>query len=157
MKLDALDTASCTEALLRCCGSRRWAAAMAAARPFASAADLHEAALRIWNQLEPADWREAFAAHPRIGGKANSAWSRAEQAGAANAGDAVREELARMNADYERRFGHVFLICASGRSAEEMLAELRRRIHHSPSEELHLAAAEQAKITRLRLDKLLAE
>lgn len=153
--LNAWASQDAVESLLRCCGSRRWAEAMAAARPFATEADLFDAADRIWNSLAPADWLEAFAAHPRIGGTPTSKWSRAEQAGVEGASSDVQDELARLNLEYEARFGHVFLICATGRSADEMLAELRRRLHHHPAEELRLAAAEQAKITRLRLEKLL--
>jgi len=128
---------------------------MAAARPFATEGDLFDAADRIWNSLAPDDWLEAFAAHPRIGGAATSKWSRAEQAGVEAASSAVKDELERLNIEYEARFGHVFLICATGRSAAEMLAELRRRLHHTPAEELHVTAVEQAKISRLRLEKLL--
>ena len=154
-ELNARAPVLATAEFLRCCGAHRWAEGMAAARPFATEADLFAGAERIWNGLAAEDWLEAFAAHPRIGGTANSAWSRAEQAGVEGAGSDVQDELARLNVEYEARFGHVFLICATGRSAAEMLAELRRRLHHPPAEELRLAAAEQAKITRLRLEKLL--
>ena len=153
--LNTLEPTVVVSEFLRCCGSRRWADAMAAARPFATEEDLFAAADWIWNSLAPEDWLEAFAAHPRIGGVATSKWSRAEQSGVESASSAVQDELARLNVEYEAHFGHVFLICATGRSAAEMLAELRRRLHRSPAEELRLAAAEQAKITRLRLEKLL--
>ncbi len=154
-RLNALESQAAAAEFLRCCGSLRWAIAMAAARPFVTEADLFAAAEHLWNALAPEDWHEAFAAHPRIGGSANTDWSRAEQSGVADATADAQENLARLNVEYETRFGHVFLICATGRTADEMLAELRRRLHHDPAEELQIAAAEQAMITRLRLEKLL--
>lgn len=123
-----------------------------------------EAAERAWWGLPPADWTEAFGAHPRIGEAGNDggrrratgapAWPQEEQSGAADATAEARRALAEGNRKYEKRFGHVFLICATGRHAEEMLAELRRRLHNDPAAELRIAAGEQAKITRLRLEKL---
>ena len=131
---------------------------MAARRPFAAAADLLAAADEVWNGLGRADWLEAFAAHPRIGELAAlRARERSEQAGAAAADGATLTELAAGNALYERRFGHVFLICASGRSAVEMLAALRVRLANDAPTELALAAEEQRKITVLRLERLLRE
>jgi 2-oxo-4-hydroxy-4-carboxy-5-ureidoimidazoline decarboxylase len=127
---------------------------MAAARPFADDAAVAAAAERAWWALEPADWREAFAAHPRIGERAAAEWSRREQAGMDGAAAGTRRALADGNRAYEARFGHVFLICATGRAAGEMLAELERRMANDPAAELREAAGEQAKITRLRLDKL---
>jgi len=153
--LNALVPAVAAAEFMRCCGARRWAERMTSARPFATEADLFAAAEHLWSGLASKDWLEAFAAHPRIGGVATSAWSRAEQTGVTDAGSDVQPELARLNVEYEARFGHVFLICATGRSADEMLNELRRRLHHGPAEELRTAAAEQTKITRLRLEKLL--
>lgn len=148
--------------LLRCCASSRWTEAMVAARPFASDAAVLAAADRAWWALGPDDWLEAFAAHPRIGDRASAdprhaatrAWSSREQAGAATADEGVRAALAAGNAEYERRFGHVFLIRAAGRSADEILAELRRRLANEPTAELRAAAGEQATITRLRLERL---
>jgi len=137
---------------------------MLARGSFASAAEVHQAAEEIWWQLTPADWLEAFSHHPRIGdrqlsgaSKENRQWSSREQAGASQADAAVQRALERGNLRYEERFGHVFLICASGRSGAEMLAELERRLRNDPAAELREAAAEQAKITHLRLDKLVAE
>lgn len=147
--------------LLACCGSPRWAAAVAALRPFRDLDHLQEAADEAWWALDEGDWLAAFAAHPRIGeraagGGAHERWSEAEQADAQRAEQAVRNEIARLNAEYELRFGHVFLICASSRSGEEILAELRRRLDSSPETELRIAAEEQAKITRLRLARLVS-
>jgi 2-oxo-4-hydroxy-4-carboxy-5-ureidoimidazoline decarboxylase len=142
-------------ALARCCGSRRWVEAMVRARPFASDAALFAAAERNWWALERDDWLEAFAQHPRIGERDGAdAWAAAEQAGVAEADGQVRRALHEENHAYERRFGHVFLVCATGRDAAGLLAELERRMDNDPETELRTAATEQSKITRLRLEKL---
>jgi OHCU decarboxylase len=144
--------------LLAVCHSRRWAKEVAAGRPYADLAALEQAADRIWMGLSPEDWREAFQAHPRIGegGGASTDWSRQEQAGVGGAGEEVQERLARGNADYETRFGHVFLISAAGRSATEILAALEDRLGNDPDTELRVAAEEHRRITRLRIERLLA-
>jgi OHCU decarboxylase len=144
--------------LLAVCHSRRWAKEVAAGRPYADLAALEQAADRIWMGLSPEDWREAFEAHPRIGegGGASADWSRQEQAGVGGAGEEVRERLARGNADYETRFGHVFPISAAGRSATEILAALEERLGNDPDTELRVAAEEHRRITRLRIERLLA-
>lgn len=161
--LDQLDPAAAHAALLRCCGARRFADAMTAARPFERDAAVLAAAERIAAALDEADWREAFAAHPRLGANSAgsdagkmSAWSKGEQAGALGASEAGRAALAEANAAYEARFGHIFLLCASGLDARAMLAALNQRLGNAPAEELAVAAAEQRKITRLRLGKLAA-
>jgi OHCU decarboxylase len=141
-------------ALARCCAARRWVDAMLAARPFASDAALFDAAGRAWWDLGREDWLEAFAGHPRIGERADDAWARSEQEGVTRAGLGTLSALAQGNRDYERRFGYVFLICATGKGALEMLGALERRLAHDPATELRIAAAEQAKITRLRLERL---
>ena len=172
--LNALDRQALAAALHPCCGARRWVDAMLAARPFATATDLFAAADRAWQALEPADWREAFAHHPRIGAVPTGpaaqgapsaampakmtppdAWSRQEQRGVESATAGVREALARGNVAYEQRFGWIFLICATGKSAAEMLAALQQRLSNDPETELRVAASEHARITRLRLEKLL--
>ena len=120
-----------------------------------------EAADRAWSTTGPDDWHEAFAHHPRIGEKKSAAeqnaqaseWSSEEQAGAAGAS----AELAQMNRAYEDRFGHIYIVCASGRTADELLAIARKRMNNDPETELRVAAAEQHMITRLRLEKLLGE
>ena len=142
-------------ALLACCGSKRWAWRMAEERPFSGEADLFADADRIWSELSKEDWLEAFAAHPRIGARA-SGQAALEQAGARGASAETLAALARANREYEARFGYIFIVCASGRSAEEMLDLCRRRLHNAPAEELKVAAEEQRKITRLRLEKMLA-
>jgi 2-oxo-4-hydroxy-4-carboxy-5-ureidoimidazoline decarboxylase len=149
--------------LLRCCGSSRWAEAMIARRPFPSVAALLEAADAVWWGLEPADWREAFAHHPKIGDKealrarfaSTREWASGEQAGVGAASEEVLTALAEGNSAYESRFGYIFIVCATGKTAPEMLALLRERLPHDPQDELRIAAGEQAKITGLRLERLL--
>jgi len=152
--LNRLDAAAAAGEFLRCCGSRRWAALMAGAGPFSSVEQVGETADAIWSRLEPADWLEAFAAHPRIGG-AGEGWSAQEQRGAANASSDIRARLALRNRDYEARFGYIFIVCATGKSAADMLRLLEARLSNDPGEELRVAAGEQRQITRLRLARLL--
>ena len=166
MSLDALNqlpASAAKEAFLTCCGAERWADAMASARPFPDAATMYATADRIWRGLSPQDWREAFEHHPRIGDldslKAKYAhtrhWAAGEQAGAATASDTVLEALAEGNRKYEAAFGHLFIVCATGKSAEEMLDLLQSRLPNDPQVELGIAAEEQRKITRIRLEKLI--
>ncbi|CAD6211411.1 unnamed protein product [Miscanthus lutarioriparius] len=147
-----------SEDVLRVNGSRRFAAAMAAASPFASLADALLAARRIWlNEVDVNGWLEAFAAHPAIGTTSPSVskWSKEEQSAAlSTATDSTAQELAEWNARYREKFGFVFMICASGRTAPEVLAELKRRYTNRPIVELEAAAQEELKITELRLAKL---
>jgi OHCU decarboxylase len=117
---------------------------------------------QLWWSLEPADWLEAFRAHPKIGEKKaagavsqqSQQWSGQEQAGVGNANQEIVESLARLNREYEEKFGFIFIVCASGKSAGEMLSNLRERLPNDIDAELRIAAAEQAKITELRLKKL---
>ena len=143
--------------LVRCCGSKRWAEAMAALQPFEDVGALMRAADRVWWSLGDADHLEAFGAHPKIGEQSSSAWSQKEQAGAAGAQAQVLAELAEKNREYEAKHGFIFIVCASGRSADAMLADLRARLGTDRASELRTAAEEQAKITRLRLANLLQE
>jgi 2-oxo-4-hydroxy-4-carboxy-5-ureidoimidazoline decarboxylase len=157
VRFDALPRADAEAELLACCASRRWAAAVAAGRPYGSAADLFAAAGAGVRALEWPDVEEALGAHPRIGDRAGgdgrgAAWSRGEQA---RVGDADRAALAEGNAAYEDRFGHVFLICATGRGAAELLAELRARLGNDRATERAVVHGELIKITELRLRKLL--
>jgi allantoicase len=154
-RLDALTARRAEAELLTCCGSREWASRVAASRPFATFEALAEVAGKVWDSLGPDDWLEAFAAHPRIGEASPSPLSTNEQAGVAGAGEEVLAALAEDNHAYEARFGHVFLVRASGRGGEELLAELRERLGNDPATELSVAAGEQRKITRLRLEGLM--
>ncbi|MGQ0714262.1 MAG: 2-oxo-4-hydroxy-4-carboxy-5-ureidoimidazoline decarboxylase [Gemmatimonadaceae bacterium] len=161
-QLNALSRADAERELLACCGSRAWVREVAAARPFADMDSLLGSADDIWWRLSPEDWLEAFSKHPRIGDRASSArpavertWSEGEQSGARGAAPAVLADLATANADYESRFGHVFLICATGKSADAILDQVRERLHNDPERELLVAAEEQRRITHLRLRKLL--
>jgi 2-oxo-4-hydroxy-4-carboxy-5-ureidoimidazoline decarboxylase len=162
-RLNAASDEEARDALRRCCGASRWVAAMAERRPFRDAESLYAAADEVWKGLGPADWREAFAHHPRIGDRgalrsrsaSTRQWAKGEQAGVDAASEDVLEALARGNRDYEARFGHIFVVCATGKSAPEMLSLLRERLRNEPEREARIAAGEQAKITRLRLEKLL--
>jgi len=159
---DALADHDASAVLESCCGSYAWVQGMLARRPFGTLQRLLDDAEGLWWSLTPADWREAFDHHPRIGERASAApqgakaraWSAEEQRGAAAAATSTREALAEGNREYERKFGHIYLVCATGKSAEEMLALLEQRLSNDPATELRVAAGEQARITRLRLEKL---
>lgn len=163
--LNALDASSARETFLKCCHSALWADRMVAARPFQSAEDLFATADAIWQDLGSQDYLEAFAGHPRIGDieslrqkfASTASWAATEQAGTAEADERTLQALAEGNRKYEARFGHIFIVCATGKSASEMLALLNARLANDADTELRVAAAEQAKITRLRLEKLLNE
>ena len=162
-KLNTMPEAQASEVLAECCGASRWVSGMLARRPFKSRAAVLSTADEIWRSLDPADWREAFSHHPRIGERKSavpqsergSAWAAGEQAGVERARGDVRDALAAANREYERRFGYIYIVFATGKSAEEMLALARQRLRNDPDVELRAAAEEQRKITRLRLDKLL--
>ncbi|HEX2091928.1 MAG TPA: 2-oxo-4-hydroxy-4-carboxy-5-ureidoimidazoline decarboxylase [Longimicrobiaceae bacterium] len=163
-RLNALPPAEAEAELRTCCGSREWARQVAARRPFRDEAELLEAADAVWWGLGREDWLEAFRSHPRIGERGAEAprsererrWSEGEQAGVGDAEAAVRRGLTEGNRAYEARFGHLYIVCATGKSGAEMLELLRRRLAHDPGTELRVAAEEQRRITRLRLAKLLA-
>jgi 2-oxo-4-hydroxy-4-carboxy-5-ureidoimidazoline decarboxylase len=152
--LNALPDDGLRAALHRCCASRQWVKRMVAGRGYADDGALFVAADREWWALDRADWLEAFAAHPRIGEQTADAWTRHEQGGVKRAASDLRLALREENRAYERRFGHIYLVCATGRSAAELLQDLQRRLANDPDKELRVAAGEQAKITRLRLEKL---
>jgi OHCU decarboxylase len=157
-ELNCLDPARAEAEFLRCCGSGRWARAMTEARPFGSLDAITRAGDAIWLSLGQDDRLEAFAAHPQIGEQGRvSAWSNQEQAGMQSAADAVRARLAASNAVYRSRFGYIFVVCATGKSPEEMLLMLDARLSNDPATELRVAAEEQRKITGLRLAKLMGE
>ena len=161
--LKALPPDEAREEFLKCCGSVRWAEAMVALRQYAAAAGtLTLLAKEAFSWLEPADWLEAFRSHPKIGEKKaarevstqSKEWSGHEQSGVRDAHQETLDSLARLNREYEEKFGYIFIVCATGKSADEMLAILRERLNNEPDVELPIAAAEQAKITELRLKKL---
>ena len=137
---------------------------MVSARPYLDLNELISKSDRVWWSLNPQDWLEAFHSHPKIGEKKAAAeqaavaqqWSEDEQSGIRNSEQQTLDALAKLNWAYEEKFGYIFIVCASGKSSEEMLAILRGRLQNNPDEELPIAAAEQAKITELRLRKLLA-
>jgi 2-oxo-4-hydroxy-4-carboxy-5-ureidoimidazoline decarboxylase len=157
--LNALPASAARAALTRCCGSGRWVAGMMGRRPWASATALYADAEATWADLGHDDFLEAFAHHPRIGARpdqADEAWARQEQARVGDADDETRRSLIDANERYLRRFGYIFIVCATGKSAAEMLGLLEARLGNDPARELALAASEQARITRLRLEKLAA-
>jgi allantoicase len=162
-KLNALGEAEARAALLRCCGSGRWVEAMLQSRPFKNWTELLGKAEAVWWHLGDGDWKEAFTHHPRIGADAAllrekfaaiASWSASEQSGMSEADEAVIQALAAGNRAYEERFGYIFIVCATGLSAREMLYRLEERLPNEPASELRIAAGEQAKITALRLAKL---
>ena len=163
-ELDEMPGDQAAELLTACCGSSRWVTAMLAGRPFGSRDALRAAADRVWLSLGRADWLEAFSHHPRIGEQAAAvapvaraqAWSTGEQASMDSASDAERTELATLNGEYERRFGYIYVVCAMGKQPVELLALARERVANPPEAELAIAAQEQQKIMRLRLEKLLS-
>lgn len=158
------DNAAISE-LLKCCGSTRWATEVAKLRPFASPAELYEAANTVWWSLDREEWLEAFRSHPKIGERKaevqNTAqaqkWSQQEQSAVQKSTQETIDSLARLNGEYEKKFGYIYIVCASAKSAAEMLGILQERLGNTPINELPIAAAEQARITELRLAKLLDE
>jgi len=162
-RLNFLPASEAEMELLKCCGSKNWARQVTSARPFASLAELVEASERIWWALAAGDWLEAFHSHPKIGERKAAAetaveaqqWSEDEQSGIRDSAAQTMTALAELNRVYEERFGYIFIVCAAGKSSEEMLAILRQRLTNEAEKELRIAAAEQAKITQLRLRKLI--
>jgi OHCU decarboxylase len=159
------DEAAAKETMTACCGSKRWASAMCALRPFPNVEDLSTAADRVWSTMQEVDWLEAFACHPRIGerkaaahaGAQSTAWSKQEQSRASTADDLVLAQLSESHHLYEQRFGFTYIVCATGKSAEEMLAILQRRLAGDREAELREAAEQQRQIMQIRLGKWLVE
>ncbi|KAA0694137.1 2-oxo-4-hydroxy-4-carboxy-5-ureidoimidazoline decarboxylase [Halopseudomonas laoshanensis] len=152
------------ETLMRdCCAAEAWVRGMVGARPFASPEALHGSARALWPSLMESDWLAAFEAHPKIGDikslkaryASTEAMASGEQAGARVASEAVLHRLKEGNDAYYAKFGFIFIVCATGKSAEQMLELLEARLPNERAEEIRIAAAEQAKITHIRLDKLL--
>ncbi|KAJ7568564.1 hypothetical protein O6H91_01G038000 [Diphasiastrum complanatum] len=152
---------------LDCCGSSKFAAEMVMISPFSTLQEALQMSNDIWwNKVDIPGWLEAFAAHPRIGdvealrkkAESNADWCKSEQSVAlSTSNDHILQELAEWNRQYEAKFGFCFLICASGKSSSEILADLKERFSNRPINELQVAAAEQQKITELRLAKLVAK
>lgn len=161
-EFNSLPTANAESALLDCCGSTRWTKRIAAMRPFDTTTALYAATDAVWQQMDREDILEAFSHHPQIGQKASSGseshrrWSEGEQTGARSAAEYVWVRMAEGNRSYFDKFGYIYIVCATGKSAEEMLALLEQRLQNDPVRELPIAAEEQRQITRLRLQKLLA-
>ena len=162
-KLNEMDTDEAGKIFSQCCGSSNWISRMVKCRPYSSEFELIKNSEEIWFALNKNDWIEAFEHHPRIG-DLNSLKEKysdtklmagKEQSGVESASDKVLSELSTFNKEYENKFGYIFIVCATGKSADEMLSLVRERIHNSAEEEIHIAAAEQNKITKLRLEKLL--
>ena len=149
--------------ILSCCGSHAWAAQLAAMRPFADEQELFLAADRCWHHLPQDDWLEAFRSHPRIGEQhaqnkttsTSAAWSRAEQSQMKEADAAILLRMREGHREYERRFGRIFIVCASGKQPAELLHILERRLENDPAQELQESAAQQQLIMQLRLRKWL--
>ena len=159
---NSLDDEAAAREVLPCCGSRAWAAGLAAGRPFADAQRLAEASDRVWAALPESDWREAFDSHPRIGQQharaataESLAWSSDEQRAAMSVEDATKLALAEGNRQYEERFGRIFIVCAAGKSAAEILGILNARMKNTAAAELLEAAEQQRQITQLRLRRWL--
>jgi OHCU decarboxylase len=159
-RINKADRAEAESLFRDCCGSARWAMRMASSRPFASEIELIDTASAIWNDISTDDWLEAFSAHPKIGEtKASNTrfgeWSKGEQAGMNAADELIKQELADANRAYHEKFGFIFIVCATGKSAGEMLQLCRDRFGNDRETEIGIAAEEQEKITEIRLRKLL--
>ena len=157
MTLDDLNRApadDARQAFLQCCGSSKWAERMAGSRPFGTPDQLFRAADEADRLLADDDWLEAFSAHPRIGERSSSEWSQREQAAALKAEDVVKQEISRLNKEYDQKFGFIFIVFASGKSPDEIVKIMEARIRNDRATEIGNAAAEQQKITRARLRKL---
>ena len=163
--LNSLPRENAVAEFLKCCGSESWAVKLEENRPFKSVEGLYSSAETTWWALSSVDWLEAFSAHPKIGEQKASSevsatsqtWSGQEQSGIKDAANSTLQKLATLNSQYEAKFGFIYIVCATGKSSEEMLAMLIDRLKNELPTELPIAAAEQAKITQLRLAKLLAQ
>jgi 2-oxo-4-hydroxy-4-carboxy-5-ureidoimidazoline decarboxylase len=160
--INNLPASELRDLLVRCCGAERWIEGMLRARPFADWNGVMQTASLVWDSLQPSDWKESFKHHPKIGDieslrkkfSSTAGWAGAEQGACAEAPVAVLHALAEGNSKYEEKFGYIFIVCATGKRAEEMLEILNARLPNEPGAELRNAAAEQIKITLLRLEKI---
>ncbi len=158
-----LESTEAAKDILSCCGASAWVDGMISKRPFEDEAAVLITADQVWRKLAPSDWLEAFKAHPKIGesraaaqtGARSAAWSEQEQGSVPIAGDNVRLRLEEGNRAYEEKFGFIFIVCATGKSAPEILEILRQRLQNVKETELKEAAEEQRQITQLRLKKWL--
>ena len=163
-ELNKLPDEEFSHEMTRCCGSRRWTRELAAHRPFDTEGGLRELADRTWNGLGPEDWKEAFSHHPKIGDveslrkkfASTVNWAAGEQSGAQDASEETLQQLAQGNEQYLEKFGYIFIVCAAGKTAGEMLLILKARLPNDDGVELKIAAQEQNKITKIRLGKLLS-
>jgi 2-oxo-4-hydroxy-4-carboxy-5-ureidoimidazoline decarboxylase len=163
-QLNNLPPAALKEALSKCCGATSWVNQVAAIFPVRDKQQLLAAAGQVWFACSEKDWREAFTHHPRIGDihslkekfASTRQWAEGEQSSVRETSQQTLEALAKGNEQYEQKFGYIFIVCATGKSAEEMLALLEARLHHEPADEINIAMGEQNKITLLRLEKLLS-
>jgi OHCU decarboxylase len=162
-RLNMLPREEAEAELLKCCGSTLWARRMAEERPFRDLPELLAKADAEWWALDAEDWLEAFSRHPKIGEKKSERaqaagarkWSEQEQAGTRTADEETKQQLAAANREYESKFGHIYIVCATGKTAAEMLSLCRERLSNDPGDELRIAAEEQRRITHVRLRKLL--
>ena len=148
--------------LKRCCHCKNWVKSMTAIFPIKSSEELFHQATKIWENLTHNDWLEAFSGHPKIGEKqlrdkfaSTANWSSQEQQGVSETSEEILVKLAKGNKEYEQKFGYIFIVCATGKSANEMLAILEKRLNNNPEQEIKIAANQQDKITIIRLQKLL--
>jgi 2-oxo-4-hydroxy-4-carboxy-5-ureidoimidazoline decarboxylase len=163
-ELNELPVSELKARLCICCGSSAWVDEMTRIFPVESEESLLEQAAIIWFACSESDWEEAFAQHPKIGDirslrekfATTKEWVEGEQAGVSTASQLVLEALAEGNRRYEEKFGYIFIVCATGKSAGEMLEILQSRLPNSPEDEIQVAMQEQTKITKIRLEKLLA-
>ncbi len=162
-KLNECSRLEAAEIFSKCCGADNWINDMINARPFKTHQGIIETGEKIWRSLNETDWLEAFDHHPKIGDinslrekfSSTKQFAQREQSGVNHASTEILEELAKLNNEYEKRFGYIFIVCATGKTADEMLSIIRNRITNDPETEIKIAMEEQNKITKLRLEKLL--
>ncbi|MDB5199621.1 MAG: decarboxylase [Chitinophagaceae bacterium] len=162
-EFDHFSTEKKKELLGQCCGSSAWVNKMLTVFPVEDFVELLEAAEEKWDECAEPDWKEAFEHHPKIGDinslkekfENTAGWAAGEQSGVNGATGNILQELSKANEEYQNKFGFIFIVCATGKSAEEMLGMLKSRLNNTAAEEINIAAAEQLKITKLRLEKLL--
>jgi 2-oxo-4-hydroxy-4-carboxy-5-ureidoimidazoline decarboxylase len=154
-QLNKLNETKAFEAFEQCCGASRWVDRMIVGRPYDDLNEMLEISDRVWEECDVDDYQEAFSHHPRIGETGASGWAAGEQSGMNGVDQGVRDRFLEANREYEEKFGHIFIVCATGKGPQEMLKMLEDRMKNDPEKEILIAAEEQNKITRLRLKKLL--